>query len=57
VGAAPSRAPPKPADGAYPTPSEGDQYVIVYEAYVSFDGMDELPQDELPTILYDGSSK
>jgi len=52
-----SRAPPGPADGATPTPSEGEPYVIAYEAYASFDGVDELPQDELPTILYDGSSK
>lgn len=48
-----SRAPPQPADGAYPTPSEGEPHVIVYEAYAFFDGVDELPQDELPTILYD----
>ena len=48
-----SRAPPQPAGGAYPTPSEGEPYVIVYEAYAFFDGVDELPQDELPTILYD----
>ncbi len=31
--------------------------VIVYETYASFDSMGELPKDELPTILYDGSSK
>ena len=48
-----SRAPPQPAGGAYPTPSEGEPYVIVHEAYASFNGVDELPQDELPTILYD----
>ena len=48
-----SRAPPQPADGAYPTPSEGKPHIIVYEAYAFFDGVDELPQDELPTILYD----
>ena len=53
-----SRAPPPgPAGGAYPAPREAEQYVIVYETYASFDSMDELPQDELPTILYDGSSK
>ena len=53
-----SRAPPPgPAGCAYPAPREAEQYVIVYETYASFDSMDELPQDELPTILYDGSSK
>ena len=45
--------PPGPAGGAYPAPREAEQYVIVYETYASFDSMDELPQDELPTILYD----
>jgi hypothetical protein len=37
---------------AYSSPGEPDQYAIIYED-ASFKGIDELPQDEVPIILYD----
>ena len=46
------RAPPRQDSVAYSSPGEPDQYAILYED-ASFDGIDELPQDEVPTILYD----
>jgi len=46
------RAPPRQESVAYSSPEEPDQYALVYED-ASFDGIDELPQDEVPTIIYD----
>ena len=46
------RAPPRQDSVAYSSPGEPHQYAIVYEN-ISFDGIDELPKDEVPTILYD----
>ena len=46
------RAPPRQDSVAYPSPGEPDQYAIIYED-ASFDGIDELPQDEVHTIIND----
>jgi hypothetical protein len=47
------RAPPPQQDRvASSSPGEPDPCAVVYED-ASLDGIDELPQDEVPTILYD----
>ena len=47
-----SRAPPRQDSAAYSSPGEPRQYAILYED-ASFDGIDQLPEDEFPTILID----
>ena len=47
-----SRAPPRQDSAAYSSPEEPRQYAILYED-AFFDGIDQLPEDEFPTILID----
>jgi hypothetical protein len=46
------RAPPRQDSAAYSSPGEPQQYAILYED-ASFEGIDQLPEDEFPTIITD----